>query len=75
MPTITKEMIIVQVLRDYPETRAVLETYGMACSDCLGALVGSLQDGARMHGVNLEGLLADLNEVVEETQDKRSEKI
>ncbi len=75
MSTITKEMLIVQILRDYPETRAVLETYDMACSDCLGASVGSLQDGARMHDVNLEDLLADLNEVVEQTRDKRSEKV
>ncbi len=74
MPPLTKEMVIAQILRDYPETRAVLESYGLSCPDCLGALVGSLQDGARMHGVNLEGLLADLNEAVEKTGDERSEK-
>lgn len=75
MPTITKEMVIVQILQDYPEVKAVLETYGMPCTDCMGAWVGSLQDGARMHSVNLEVLLADLNEVVEKTRDKWGKKV
>ena len=75
MPTITKEMVIFQILQDYPEVKAVLETYGMACSDCMAASVGSLQDGARMHGVNLAVLLADLNEVVERTRGRGSERV
>ncbi len=64
MALITREMPISQILRDYPETRAVLMAYGMACSDCMGALVGSIQDGARMHGVSVEKLVADLNAAV-----------
>ncbi len=64
MTLITREMPISQIVRDYPETRTVLMDYGMPCPDCMGALVGSLQDGARMHGVSLEKLMADLNEAV-----------
>ncbi len=61
MSPITKDMLVSQIIREFPETRPVLVAYGMACSQCMGALVESLEDGARMHGIGIEKLVADLN--------------
>lgn len=67
MLPITKDMLVSQIIREFPEIRPVLVTYGMMCGQCMGALVESLEDGARMHGIGIEKLVADLNLAVEET--------
>lgn len=70
MAFITKEMSVSYIIQEYPETRAVFLAFGLACPDCLGAAIGNLQEGALMHGVDLEKLLAALNRAVEEVRDK-----
>ncbi len=65
MPKITKEMTFNEVLRAYPDTVKVLRKYGMNCFGCLGAEAESLEYGAVAHGVDLDSLLKDLNEVLQ----------
>ena len=65
MATITKEMTFNEVLRAYPDTVKILRKYGMNCFGCLGAEAESLEYGAVAHGVDLESLLKDLNEVLQ----------
>jgi hybrid cluster-associated redox disulfide protein len=57
-------MLILEVLQQYPQTKAVFDRYSMPCDRCMGALHGSLADGARMHGVPLEVLIQELEESV-----------
>ncbi|MDF1536314.1 MAG: DUF1858 domain-containing protein [bacterium] len=64
MAKITGEMTFNEVLRAYPDTVKVLRKYGMNCFGCLGAEAESLEYGAVAHGVDLEALLKDLNEVL-----------
>lgn len=59
--TITKDLTIGQVLRAYPRTLVIFAAHGMACLGCMGAADESLESGARLHGVAIERLLADLN--------------
>lgn len=61
---ISKEMTIMDVIIKYPVTQSVFESYKMACSACMGAMNESLEAGARMHGIELEKLINDLNEVI-----------
>jgi hybrid cluster-associated redox disulfide protein len=61
---IHKDMLILEVLQQYPQTRTVFDRYSMPCDRCMGAVRGSLADGARMHGVPLEALLRELEECV-----------
>jgi hybrid cluster-associated redox disulfide protein len=65
MAKITEEMTFNEVLRAYPDTVKVLRKYGMNCFGCLGAEAESLEYGAVAHGVDLDSLLKDLNEVLQ----------
>ena len=61
---IDKNMTIMDIIIQYPSTRSIFENYSMACSGCMGAMSESLEDGARMHGINLETLVKELNAAV-----------
>lgn len=61
----TKDMTIIEVLRQHPGARDVLANHGMGCLGCMGATMETLENGARMHGINLDALLADLNHLLE----------
>jgi len=60
---IHKGMLILDILQQYPQTREVFARYGMPCDRCMGAVHGSLADGARMHDVPLEVLIRELEAV------------
>jgi hybrid cluster-associated redox disulfide protein len=58
---ITAFMKIEEVVRRYPETIRVFDRYGVACLECCGAEVDSVERGARIHGIDLDQLLRELN--------------
>lgn len=58
---ITRDTLIVDVLRQYPEAREVFARHGMACIGCLGAAEETVAGGARVHEVDVESLLRELN--------------
>lgn len=61
---ITAEMKIDNVVRRYPETVGVFSRYGVGCLGCSAAEYDDIAYGARVHGLNLEQLLRELNETV-----------
>jgi hybrid cluster-associated redox disulfide protein len=63
---ITKDMTIAEVLRLNPDTVPVFLRYGMHCLGCPTATGESLADAAAVHGIDLEKMLRDLNEVGKE---------
>jgi len=63
--TITKEMSISEIVQNHPQTVRVFLSHGLMCIGCAAARFESLQQGALAHGIDLEALLKDLNEVVE----------
>ena len=58
---ITGWMKIEEVVRQYPETIRVFDQHGVACLGCCGAEVDSVERGARIHGIDLDQLLRELN--------------
>lgn len=64
MAKINKEMTFNEILRAYPDTLKVLRGHNMQCFGCLGADAETLEMGAMAHGVDVDALLAELNEVV-----------
>lgn len=58
---IEKQMSIEEVVRKYPETRATFEQYGLGCVGCQAALFETIEQGAEVHGINVDDLIADLN--------------
>ena len=60
--SITKEMIIGEVVDGHPETVEVFNKYGMGCLGCPATAFENIEQGAIMHGIDVEQLVADLNE-------------
>lgn len=62
---INKEMSIEEVVKKHPETRSTFERHGLACAGCQAALFESIEQGAEVHGADVDSLVADLNKEVE----------
>lgn len=62
---ITKEMIIGDLVRNYPESVRVLMGHGMGCVGCPSAQAESIEDACQVHGMDIDLLLKALNESAE----------
>lgn len=58
---ITKDMTIGEVVRQFPESVAVLMSFGMGCVGCPSAQAETIEEAAQVHGLNLDELMAKLN--------------
>lgn len=61
--TITAEMTIGEVLKKYPESLKVFLSHGLMCVGCAVARFENIRQGATAHGINVDALIKDLNEV------------
>lgn len=60
---VTKDSIIEDVLKAHPNAIQVLMKYNLGCVACMGATQESIEQGARMHGVDPEPIVKELNEL------------
>ncbi|MEG0291811.1 MAG: DUF1858 domain-containing protein [Anaerovoracaceae bacterium] len=58
---ITKDIIVNDLLEEYPELEDVLADFGMTCVGCPGATMESLADAAEGHGIELDEIIDKLN--------------
>lgn len=61
---IDKKMSIEEIVKKYPETIPVFEEYGLGCVGCEAALFEDVQQGAEIHGIDIDALLNSLNQVL-----------
>jgi hybrid cluster-associated redox disulfide protein len=61
MARFTKKMSILEAVQADPRANDVFESHGMGCTGCMGLSMESIEDGARMHKIDPDALLADLN--------------
>jgi hybrid cluster-associated redox disulfide protein len=54
-------MSLMEALQADPRAREVFAAHGMGCVGCMGVSMESIEDGAKMHGIDPEVVLADLN--------------
>jgi hybrid cluster-associated redox disulfide protein len=54
----TKDMSILEAIQADPRARDVFAAYGMGCT------MESVEDGAKMHGIDPQAVLADLNKLL-----------
>jgi hybrid cluster-associated redox disulfide protein len=64
MVIFTKDMSIMEALQADPRAREVFTAYGMGCIGCMGVSMESIEDGAKMHGIDPDAVLEDLNKLV-----------
>lgn len=62
--TITKDMSIVEVVQQYPQTVEVFRNFGMGCLGCAAARFENIEQGAVAHGIDVAALIADLNKAI-----------
>ena len=58
---ITKDMLIEEVVQRFPETVEVFHQYGVGCVGCSAAQYDNVEQGAVLHGVDVEQLVKELN--------------
>ncbi len=61
---IDKKMPIEEIVKKYPETIPVFEKYGLGCVGCQAALFEDIQQGAEIHGIDIDKLLNSLNQAL-----------
>ena len=59
---ITEQSVIEDIIREYPECIKVFDKHDMPCRTCMGVSIDTLYDGAIMHDINLQQLMAELRE-------------
>jgi hybrid cluster-associated redox disulfide protein len=59
----TKDMSLMEALQADPRARDVFAAYGMGCIGCMGVSMESIEDGAKMHGIDPQAVLGELNKL------------
>ena len=63
MAIFTKDMSMMEALQADPRAKDVFAAYGMGCIGCMGVSTESIEDGAKMHGIDPKKVVADLNKL------------
>ena len=58
---ITKDMTIDEVVQQFPETVQVFSRFGVACLGCSAARYDNIEQGAALHGLDIDQLVHELN--------------
>ena len=63
MSQVTKDMTFAAVMRMHPDVVKVLGKYNLGCIGCMGAQAESLEQGCSAHGLKVDEVLKDLNQL------------
>lgn len=58
-------MSIIDVVQQHPETLEVFQKFGLGCIGCAAARFENLEAGAKVHGIDPEVMVQELNNVIE----------
>ena len=62
--SVTKDMSIIEIVQQYPQSLSVFAKYGLGCIGCAAAKFENLEAGARVHGFDPDQMVADINEAI-----------
>ncbi len=68
--SVTKDMKIEEVVTQYPETMMVFMRHGLHCVGCHVSAFESIEEGAMIHGINVDALVEDINKVISSRKEK-----
>ncbi len=71
MDKITKDMTIMDVVNKYPQSIKVFFEHGLFCIGCNVAYRETVEQGAAAHGIEVDGLMAKLNQALPEEAAKK----
>jgi hybrid cluster-associated redox disulfide protein len=58
---VTKSTSIADVINVCPNAVEIFNRYGMGCFACMAAAAETVEEGALMHGIDVNDILKDLN--------------
>ena len=64
---ITPDLLVADILTEWPETVQVFLAYRMSCIGCYLSPFDSLEDAMLVHGLPVESIVDELNQRVEES--------
>ena len=59
---ITKDMSIIDIVQQYPDTVDILMNAGMGCLGCAAAHFENIEQGAMAHGIDIDALNESIGE-------------
>ncbi len=60
----TRSTPIIEALRLHAKACEIFTKYGMGCTGCMGSTTETIETGATMHEIDVEALLAELNDLL-----------
>lgn len=61
---VNKSTPIIDALRAHPDAREVFIKHGMGCIGCMGSTNETIENGAKMHGIDVDALVRELNDLI-----------
>lgn len=58
---ITKDILITDLIKSYPDAVKILVENGMPCIGCTSSLKETLEEAALVHGLDIDKLIRELN--------------
>ena len=66
MAKVTKEMSIIDIVQNHPESLEIFQKYGLGCIGCAAARFENLEAGAKVHGFDPQAMVDEINELIQE---------
>lgn len=66
MAKVSKEMNIIDIVQNFPESLEVFAKYGLGCIGCAAARFENLEAGAKVHGFDPDEMVAEINALIKE---------
>ena len=63
---VTKDMNIIEIVQNYPQSLEVFAKYGLGCVGCAAARFENLEAGAKVHGFDPDEMVAEINALIGE---------
>ena len=61
---VTKEMNILEIVQNYPQSLEIFAKYGLGCIGCAAARFENLEAGAKVHGFDPDEMVAEINKLI-----------
>ena len=63
---VTKDMSILDIVQNYPASLEVFAKYGLGCIGCAAARFENLEAGAKVHGLDPDEMVAEINALLQD---------
>lgn len=73
---VTKDMIISDVLKKYPDVAVIMLEYGLHCVGCHANIYDTIEAGSKLHGIDdksIDEMVAKINQFVKEFREEVNE--